>query len=315
MTMTRRRTYGMAMAAAAGAVLVATPSSAVTTGQVPTAENAEYDVQNYELGFAYNRAAGAIDATTTMTMTTESAVRSLTIDFARTPTAVTANGEPATVTEEGDKTVITLSRTLPAGETLTLVVTYAVTPSASDNGAEFPRLVVPDGEVEPAEAGLPAWLYPHSPRPDAATFDISSTLPALLAARTDDGMRYLDAAQIRQLREAAAVRAEALAARVAAARAEALAARAAAQNAAADGAAQLAAARADAYAARRAAARDAARDAAADRAERRARWQARWEADRDRDRSGWNRSRGDRDDRGDRNRGGGEGRGHGHGRG
>jgi hypothetical protein len=290
-TTTRRRTYGMAMAAAAGAVLVATPSSAVTTpAQVPTADNAEYDVQNYALALAYNRTAGAVDATTTITATATSPLRSFTLDFARTPTAVTANGAPATVTEDGDQTVITLSKTLPAGETLTLVVTYAVTPSVSENEAAFPRLTAPDGEVDAAVAGIPLWLYPHASRPDAATFDLRSTLPAVLGARrTDSGMRYLDASQLEQLRAAAAR------------------ARAAREAAARQAAAEVATARADATAARRAAARN----ATADQAERRAQWRARWSDAR----AEWdNRSERDRWggwDRGDRSRG--EGRGHGRG--
>jgi hypothetical protein len=260
-TMTRRRTYGMAVAAAAGAVLVATPSSAVTTSaQVPTADNAEYDVQNYALALGYNKSAGAVDATTKMTFTAQSPIRSFTLDFARTPTAVTANGAPATVTEDGDKTVITLSQTLPAGETLTLVVTYEVTPSLSEVGAAFPKLRAPDGTVEPSEAGLPLWLYPHNPRPDAATFDLASTLPAYLAARrTDAGVRYLDGAQIQQLRELAAAKAAKLAAARDAAAREAAAHRAADASAA------------------RTAARDAARAAAADdRAARQAQWRERW---------------------------------------
>jgi hypothetical protein len=296
----------MAVAAAAGAVLVATPSSAVTSpAQVPTAGNADYDVQNYALALGYNRSAGAVDATTKITFTARSPIRSFNLDFARTPSAVTANGVPATVTEDGDKTVITLSKTLPAGETLTLVVTYEVTPSLSEEGAAFPKLRAPDGTVEPAEAGIPLWLYPRNPRPDAATFDLESTLPAYLAARrTDAGVRYLDAAQIQQLRELAAAKA----AKVAAAR------EAAAQEAAARKAARAAAAT-DA-----AAARAAARDAAADRrAERKAQWRARWADNRDnwrdrddRDRSwgdGDRRDRswgdGDRRDRGGNHRGGG----------
>jgi hypothetical protein len=302
--MARRRTYGMAVAAAAGAVLVATPSSATTTMQVPTAENARYDIQDYRLALGYDRPAGAVDATTTLKLTADTPLRTFRLDFARTVTSATADGEPVTVTEDGDKTIITLSRTLREGETVTLTLTYTVTPAAADAGARFPELKAPDGAVDAAESGLPAGLFPHNVRRDFATFDVASSIPAYLRAeKSENGMRYLDAAAIQQLREAQE--------RAAAAKAAVL--EAARQRAAADRAAV-----ADASAERRAAAQ-----------ERRDAWLARGAAqagredrsDRYRDRD--DRGRGERGDRGDRGRGEGHGRGegrshgegHGHGHG
>jgi hypothetical protein len=95
--MARRRTYGMAVAAAAGAVLVATPSSATTTQQIPTAENAAYDIENYRLALGYDKPAGAVQATTTLKLTAGTPLRSFELDFARTVTSATADGEPVTV--------------------------------------------------------------------------------------------------------------------------------------------------------------------------------------------------------------------------
>jgi hypothetical protein len=294
----------MAVAAAAGAVLVATPSSATTITQVPTADNAAYDIQQYRLALGYDRPAGAVDATTTLSLTAESPVRSFQLDFARTVTKATADGEPVTVTEDGDKTTITLSRTLREGETVTLTLTYTVTPAASEAGEQFPELKVPDGEVGAADSGLPLALFPRNIREDAAKFDLASSIPAFLRAQeTPNGMRYLDAATLQKLREAAQERAAAKAAALEAARERATANRAAAaQQAAAKGGV---ADRADVQ------------QAVEQREERRERWRARW-ADRDRDdRAGDDRGRGEGRGYGNGNRhgdGNRHGHGHGHGR-
>jgi hypothetical protein len=296
----------MAVAAAAGAVLVATPSSATTTTQVPTADNAKYDIQNYRLALGYDRPAGAVDATTTLKLTADTPMRSFSLDFARTITSAKADGEPVTVTEDGDKTVITLSRTLREGETVTLTLTYTVTPAAAEAGARFPELTAPDGEVDAAGSGIPLGLFPHNVREDLAKFDLASSIPAYLrAAKTPNGMRYLDAAALRQFQQAAEERAAAIAAKL-------QAARAAAQTAAAQDAAQQSAVDQNA-AERRAAALAAAR-------QRYEAWKAREAAEAqaaDGQRSGRDgRGHGERDGRGDGwgHRGDGH-RGHDHGHG
>jgi hypothetical protein len=195
--MARRRIYGVAAAAAAGAVLVATPSSATTAPELhsPDTAKSDYDIQNYKLALGYDRPAREVNATTTITATTESPTRAFALDFDRVPKAATVNGVPATVTKNGDQTIITIDRTLPEGEKLTIVLTYTVTPPSTQDGAGFPELRGPDGETDLTKAGLPAGWLPQNVRPDAATFALVSALPAQLRAwKTEHGMRYLDKA-------------------------------------------------------------------------------------------------------------------------
>jgi hypothetical protein len=194
--MARRRIYGVAAAAAAGAVLVATPSSATTAPelQAPETTKSGYDIQNYKLALGYDRPAKEVNATTTITATAESPTRTFALDFTRTPKAATVNGVPATITRDGDTTVITLDKTLPEGERVTIVLTYTVTPPSTADGAAFPELKVPDGATDADDVKLPEGWLPRNVRPDAATFDLASTLPAnLKAAKSGHGMRYIEA--------------------------------------------------------------------------------------------------------------------------
>ena len=292
--MARRRIYGVAAAAAAGAVLVATPSSAMTAPefQAPDSAKSDYDIQNYRLALGYDRAEREVDATTTITATATSPTRTFALDFDRVAKAATVNGAPATVTRNGDQTIITIDKALPEGANLTIVLTYTVTPPSTQDGAGFPELKAPDGEADLPDAGLPAGWLPQNVRPDAAELDLVSTLPAQLQAwKTDQGMRYLDKAADNETADPAAV---------AAAEAE----RAAAVRAAIE---------------RRAAKLEAARAVAA---ERRAEWRDRMEATRaERKQDGaarGERHRGERGDHGARGHRGDHGsrgeRHHGHGR-
>jgi hypothetical protein len=263
---------------------VATPSSAMTAPELHTPDTAksDYDIQNYKLALGYDRPDREVNATTTITATAKSPTRTFALDFDRVPKAVTVNGVPATVTTEGGQTVITLSKTLPEGQQLTIVITYTVTPPTTQDGAGFPALKAPAGETDLEDAGLPAGWLPRNITPDAATFDLASALPANLTAwKTALGMRYLDAAEHAKAAEDK-TDADSAAQREAAARA-ALAQRAAE------------------WKAKRAAA-DASRD------DRRERWEARraeWKRDHAQ-RAEW---KGDRAERGDRHRGAGAGAG------
>jgi hypothetical protein len=193
--MARRRIYGVAAAAAAGAVLVATPSSAMTAPELQTPDTAksDYDIQNYKLALGYDSPDREVNATTTITATAKSPTRTFTLDFDRVPKAATVNGVPATVTTKDGQTVITLGKTLPEGQQLTIVLTYTVTPPTTQDGAGFPAIKAPAGETDLSDAGLPTGWLPRNVKPDAATLNLVSALPANLTAwKTALGMRYLE---------------------------------------------------------------------------------------------------------------------------
>jgi hypothetical protein len=161
----------------------------------PDTAKSDYDIQNYKLALGYDGPAREVNATTTITATAESPTRTFALDFDRVPKSATVNGIPATVTKSGDQTVITLSKTLPEGETFTIVLTYTVTPPTTEDGAGFPEPKAPSGETDLTDVGLPAGWLPQNVRPDAATFAFVSGLPARLQAwKTEHGMRYLDKA-------------------------------------------------------------------------------------------------------------------------
>jgi membrane protein involved in colicin uptake len=55
-------------------------------------------------------------------------------------------------------------------------------------------VTAPDGAVDADESGIPAAWFPHSVKPDAASFEFVDAVPAYLKAhRTAEGSRYLDA--------------------------------------------------------------------------------------------------------------------------
>jgi hypothetical protein len=269
--------------------------------QAPDTAKSAYDIQNYKLALGYDRSAGDVNATTTITATAKSPTRTFALDFQRVPEAVTVNGVPATVTQDGDTTVITLSKTLPEGEKLTIVITYSITPPATDDGAALPELKAPEGETDLKDSGLPAGWLPANTRPDAARFDLVSALPANLTAwKTAHGMRYLEHAVAKYADKAAGgtpADADARAAREAAVR-QAFAERLARWKAAHEAAEGDRADRKAAWEARRA-------EWKRDHADRHgnAGSQARWDGD--------DRHDGDRGERGDRGRRG-EGHHHGH---
>ena len=201
--MARSKKIGVAATAALGAALIATPASAVTMPEhlaIPenqgtgAASTTNYDIERYRIALGYDRAADAVDGTTKITAKALSPTRAFTFDFAKTPGAATVDGEPVKVENADGKTTITLAKTLAEGDTVTIVISYEMTPEGIAPTADLPAVKAPDGDVDAGESGIPATWFPHSVKPDAASFDFVNAVPAYLKAhRTAEGARYLDA--------------------------------------------------------------------------------------------------------------------------
>ncbi len=175
--------------AGASALLVVTAtaaSAAPTAGSAgigdpyyPKYGNGGYDVSHYKLDLDYTPSSDLLTGTTTITATATQDLKRFNLDFGLKTSSVTVNGKRAKANQvDPHELVVTPQTPLKAGTAMTVVVTYAGVPSATQIDGLKPWVRTADGAVAVGEPEIAAWWYPSNDHPrDKATFDISVTVP------------------------------------------------------------------------------------------------------------------------------------------
>ncbi|WP_033291104.1 M1 family metallopeptidase [Amycolatopsis jejuensis] len=197
----RSRTRAGIGAAAAGVVavlLAGTASAAPAPGTpgvgdpyYPKAGNGGTDVLHYDIRLTYQPATDLLSGTTTLLLTATQDLSRFDLDFALKASNVLVDNRPAQFTNQnGDgELVITPAKPLAKGQTATVVVSYADTPSTAKIGTlngwkkgSFGAL----GIDEPQSA---QWWFPSNDHPtDRATYDVSIEAPDGLAALSNGSL-------------------------------------------------------------------------------------------------------------------------------
>ncbi|ETK36400.1 M1 family metallopeptidase [Microbispora sp. ATCC PTA-5024] len=147
----------------------------------PDQGNGGYDVRHYDIALSYDPATRYMDATTTITAAATQDMDAFDLDF-RGPdvTSLTVNGHKASFTRTGQELVVSPRPKLKAGQTFTVVASYAGTPPVitDPDGSIEGWVPTDDGAFVPGEPqGAPAW-FPGDDHPtDKATFTFHVTVP------------------------------------------------------------------------------------------------------------------------------------------
>ena len=160
-------------------------ASGLGDSYLPEAGGSGYDVQHYDVAVTASRPGEQLTGRTTLTAVAQQDLDSFHLDLFPTATAVTVDGAPATLAQQGDDLEVTASRTDPgrpaiaSGATFTVTVDYAGNPS-SVRTPGFKAYYAAEDEFliagEPAAASL--W-YPANDHPrDAATMRFTITVPS-----------------------------------------------------------------------------------------------------------------------------------------
>ncbi len=178
----------VATAAAAAVVVVgATAASAAPVAggggigdpYYPEYGNTGYDVSHYTLDVSYTPSSDLLTGTATLTAKTTEDLKRFNLDFGLEATSVTVNGKPARSSHtDPHELVVTPKSVIKAGKAMTITVTYAGVPSATEVDGLKPWVKTADGAVAVGEPEIAAWWFPSNDHPrDKATFDITVHVP------------------------------------------------------------------------------------------------------------------------------------------
>ena len=195
--MLRRTRAGIgAVAAGVSVVLLAgTASAAPAPGApgvgdpyYPNAGNGGTDVRHYDIRLTYQPETDLLSGTTTLLLTATQDLSQFDLDFALKASQVLVNNQPAKFTNQNGngELVIVPAKPLAKGQSATVVVSYADTPSTEKvdgisawKKGSFGAL----GVDEPQSA---QWWFPSNDHPtQKATHDVSIEVPDDLAAVTN----------------------------------------------------------------------------------------------------------------------------------
>ncbi|NIH82846.1 M1 family metallopeptidase [Amycolatopsis viridis] len=150
----------------------------------PYAGNGGYDVAHYDIRLTYQPATDQLAGTTTILATTTQELTSFDLDFGLQVSSIRVNNAPAAfrVTRPGELEV-TPVRPLAKHQPITVVVTYADTPSKVVIDGYTAWKKTPDGALAVDEPQNAQWWYPSDDHPtDKATYDVSVEVPDDVAA-------------------------------------------------------------------------------------------------------------------------------------
>ncbi|WP_214109960.1 M1 family metallopeptidase [Acrocarpospora catenulata] len=147
----------------------------------PDQGNGGYDVQDYDVTFAYDPATKIMNATTVITALATQDMDQFNLDFQGPEiTSLKVGKHPADFTRSGQELVVTPRPKVKSGQTFTVTVSYEGTP---------PVITDPDGSIEgwvptddgvfvPGEPqGAPSWMPVNDSPADKATFTFRATVP------------------------------------------------------------------------------------------------------------------------------------------
>ncbi|WP_067128512.1 M1 family metallopeptidase [Microtetraspora malaysiensis] len=176
----------LAAPGAPGAPRYSAGAAGVGDPYFPDQGNGGFDVQHYDIAFAYDPATRHMDAVTTITAVATQDLDRFNLDF-RGPeiSELKVDKHPAAFTRDGQELIVTPRPKLKSGQVFSVTVKYAGTP---------PVITDPDGSLEgwvPTDdgafvagepQGAPAW-FPGSDHPtDKATFTFHATVPEGITA-------------------------------------------------------------------------------------------------------------------------------------
>ncbi|NKQ58369.1 M1 family metallopeptidase [Amycolatopsis sp. K13G38] len=165
----------------------ATPApgaSGVGDSYYPYAGNGGYDVAHYDIRLTYQPATDELSGTTTIVATTTQELSSFDLDFGLHVDSIRVDNAPAGFrAERPGEVVVTPVKPLAKGKAITVVVSYADTPSkvVIDNYTAWKK--TPDGALAVDEPQNSQWWFPANDHPtDKATYDVSVEVPDNVAA-------------------------------------------------------------------------------------------------------------------------------------
>jgi aminopeptidase N len=184
MSIRSKATAAVASAAAmtlfAGTALAASPGApGVGDPYFPYYGNGGYDVSHYDIRLNYNPNGDQLSGTTTILAKATQDLTQFNLDFLLRVKSVRINNAPASfVSDEGELT-LTPRGGVRKGQDLTIVVTYADSPSTVKDRNGFTAWTkTVDGALAIGEPEISSWWYPSNDHPtDKATFDVSVAVP------------------------------------------------------------------------------------------------------------------------------------------
>ncbi|MER7891044.1 M1 family metallopeptidase [Micromonospora sp. NPDC094482] len=145
----------------------------------PDYGNGGYDVEHYDVRLRYDPGADRLSGTTTILARATQDLSRFNLDFLLDVESVRVNGWAAsTATEGAHELVVTPTRTITAGQQLTIVVRYAGVPSETLVNGYTGWTRTDDGALAVNEPESAWWWFPSNDHPlDKATYDISVSVP------------------------------------------------------------------------------------------------------------------------------------------
>lgn len=147
----------------------------------PHAGDGGYDVTGYDIQVRYDPPTDRLQGHTTLTARATEGLSRFDLDLRLPASAVTVDGQPAGIHQDGGKLEVTPVVPVRAGALMTVRVDYAGTPATIPSGPGMPSPWVrtPDGALAVGEPDIAAWWYPCNDHPsDKATFTITASVPA-----------------------------------------------------------------------------------------------------------------------------------------
>jgi aminopeptidase N len=173
-------------AVAQGSGVAGTPGApGIGDPYYPLDGNGGYDVRHYDLDLRYDPHTDVLSGSAAVLARATQNLSRFDLDFEGLRiSALTVNGRPASFRRDGGELVVTPRQTLRTGSTFTVTVAYSGTPrTIHDVFGASGFFHTDDGALVVGEPDVAATWFPANDHPlDAASFDISMTVPAGLEA-------------------------------------------------------------------------------------------------------------------------------------
>jgi aminopeptidase N len=171
----------IAMGSASASAAPAAGAPGVGDPYYPYAGNGGYDVSHYDLRLTYDPATDLLKGTTTILAKTTQELSAFDLDFGLHTTSIQVNNLPArfhTDPQENGELVVVPAKPLAANQDITVVVTYADTPSKVVIDGFTAWKKTPDGALAVDEPQISQWWFPANDHPtDKANYDIAVEVP------------------------------------------------------------------------------------------------------------------------------------------
>jgi aminopeptidase N len=184
MSIRSKATAAVASAAAmtlfAGTALAASPGApGAGDPYFPTYGNGGYDVSHYDIRLNYNPDGDQLSGTTTILAKATEDLTQFDLDFLLKVKSVRVNNVPTTFVSDNGELILTPRGGVRKGQDLTIVVTYADSPSTVKDRNGFTAWTkTPDGALAIGEPEIASWWFPSNDHPtDKATFDVNVAVP------------------------------------------------------------------------------------------------------------------------------------------